>query len=159
MVDDMGDFDNELKKDGVEKVSKKEWSNFLKIVKTKGWKIEKDWISDMEYIADDSVWYYQYEDPKFDSMDSILFKITKNHKSIYFYVDGEIEIYPVDEHEEPFLFHYGNPGADLTTDLVKYGRWEENNWFELEVEGNVKGLIPDTFISLKSMMRYIEKSL
>lgn len=109
--------------------TRKETQEIEKKIESMGWKVK---INNLDVIKhDNSVWWYEYD------IDAPILSVeNKNKKIAYLLIaDGDIRITDPKNEENHFYFEGGNPDMgesdELTEDLVKYGKWEDNNWFEV----------------------------
>ena len=131
----------------VKKIKKNEWKEFIDYIKSKGWKVEEDFISNLKIIPEDTVFYYDLED---NNEPYHFFEISKGKDKIYAFFDGEIEIHDKD-YKNKFIFHYGKPDGKLTYDLYENGIREENNWIEINFNNRT-----DVAHDLKEFIKNVE---
>ena len=61
----------------------------------------------------------------------IILEARKGRHIVQIVVTGEIRIYSKRRH---FIYKGGKPDGELTYYLRKYGEWENNNWFEVNMD-------------------------
>lgn len=111
-------------------------TQLLKAIREKRWTIDVDNIDFRR--QDVTLWF------GFDGEDPVL-QVSKANRIIRIIATGDIRIIGERTH---FIFKGGKPDGELTSYLRKHGRWENNNWFEVDADGSSHDTFETPFYTL-----------
>ena len=112
-------------------------------LKKAGWEIE---INNVDFRRQDAVFWYDYDG------NPPIIRITKGNNYIELVATGEIRIFGKRD-GTCFVFKGGNPDGEPTYYLRKHGRWENNNWFEIDENGSSYKTFEEAFYTLDDAVK------
>jgi hypothetical protein len=107
-----------------------------RILKAKGWKID---VFKVDFRLQDAILWHNC-----DSENPII-QVSKDSSVIQLIAVGDIRIYGK---RVCFIYKGGKPLGELTSYLRKTGRWENNNWFEINVDDSSYNSFEEPFFML-----------
>ena len=113
----------------------------LKEIKKKGWNIDVD---NIDFRRQDATLWYGFDETP-------ILQVSKGRRIIQLIACGDIRIYG--KGKAHFIFQGGKPDGKLTYNLRKYGRWEDNNWFEVNSDGSSYETFEKAFYTLNDAVQ------
>lgn len=118
----------------------------LREIEKAGWKIEIDSTDAVPH--EDSIWWYEYDD------EAPILSIVKGKHHLDLITHGDIEIFNEKDDLDYFIYKEGSRlEGSLTPNLVKFGRYETNNWFEINQDENSYDIMEENYSSLTEAVK------
>ena len=113
--------------------------SLIKNIKKHGYKIIENHVDNR--IQDSINWYWTNSEP--------ILAIEKNGHRLELICAGDIRIYT---ERKSFIYKGGNPDGILTSYIKKHGRWENNNWFEINENGSSYNDFEDPYFDMDTAL-------